>query len=1034
MDDSTVPRKNMKEEFASPGPEFRPAPFWSWNSVMEEGEVRRQVADFAAHGFGGAFAHARQGLVTEYLSDDFFAAWAAALDESKKNGVFLYMYDENCWPSGFAGGLTVEAGGEELIGDLAKTRFVDAADPQFGGELLFAAQCDEDFVLGEDLTAIPREQWGDHAKRVMVIYRISPYSGGCGGYAYVDLTNRKTTETFLKVTYDEYFKRFGDDFGTVIPAVFSDEANINSEGTNTVPYNPQVIETYRKITGFELKDCLPAIFRNVTFADGNYRLPAPAEKLRHDYYLTLHTLWIENFVRPVTDWCGEHRIAWTGHDIEHQWPQAHGGRILPSEQHTYEYRQWPGLDLLLCDHLRDYPSEFDKLEMIEIRSAANQFSKERTLCEAYGAGGYQSTVDDYKRMGDYLLVYGINFFVPHLSLYSYMGLRKRDCPQSFDSHQPWWREWTDYNDYFARGSYMLTRGKMEQRILYLNPSTTSYLVPGEEAEGDVDHKTDPHSIKNPDMSDFLELLEELCVEGWDFDLGDEYSLRDNGAVECGKLTVGAMKYDAVVVSKNMKNMFSSTARLVSEFRKAGGTVISTGDEEEDAAEYIDGAKGNSATAELRSSWTRAGSPDAVTDLLSELFEKHAYYDPLTGVASMCRRLDDGREIFFIVNHSMGDYSTRVSLKAKTVARWDMVTGETEGVAVEEEKNGYVSFPLTLKRCESALFVTDGKPLPAPEKPEEEEDIPLTFVSATPESENTFTLDHPSLTVGGETLPPRYFIEVCDELHGKMLGRRDIWLSMQRRTDFLDMNEKFGEESAFELNYKFEVAPETVGLPIRAAYERPSVMHLSVNGKEIPWGGDTWLLGPEFGVSDITEAIEAGENVLTLRADRFDVLCEVEAAFLEGDFSVSSEDGRFILSPGRSPEYGPWTKQGMSHYHGAVLYEFSFNCEDVPKKAVFSAPAYSATGASLTVNGEYAGAFGINGRRSADVAKHLKKGENSIVLRICASFQNLLGPHLNYTECIPYDWSPFERGREASADEYRFFDWGLDCHPTLEIRN
>ncbi|MBR7032985.1 MAG: hypothetical protein IKI03_05080 [Clostridia bacterium] len=1022
----------MKETFVSPGPEFRPAPFWSWNSIMDECEVRRQVADFAEHGFGGAFAHARQGLVTEYLSDDFFRAWAAALDESKKHGAFLYMYDENCWPSGFAGGLTVEVGGKELIGDIAKTRFVDASDPSFGGELLFAAQCEKDFVLGEDLTDVAPEEWGSRAKRVMVIYRLSPYSGGCGGYPYVDLTNRKTTDTFLKVTYEEYYKRFGADFGGAIPAVFSDEANIHSEGTNTVPYNPQVIAKYREISGFELKDCIPAVFRNVSFADGVYRLPAPAEKLRHDYYLTLHTLWIENFVRPVADWCEEHRIAWTGHDIEHQWPQAHGGRILPSEQNTYEYRQWPGLDLLLCDHLRDYPTEFDKLEMIEIRSAANQFSKERTLCEAYGAGGYQSTVDDYKRMGDYLLVNGINFLVPHLSLFSYMGLRKRDCPQSFDSHQPWWREWADYNDYLARGSFMLTRGKMEQRILYLNPSTTSYLVPGEEAEGIIDHRTDPGGI-NPDMSDFLELFEGMCVEGWDFDLGDEFSIRDNASVAGGRLKVGAMEYETVVVSKNMKNMLSSTARLLSEFMRAGGSVLSTGDGADgDAGGYIDGETGTSATAEIRSAWTSLGSPEAVLDALSERFEKHAYYDPLPGVASTCRRLDDGGETFFIVNHAMGDYSTRVSLKAKTVARWNMATGGVEGVEVEEEKNGYVSFPLTLERCESALFVTDGEPLPAPEKIAADRDVPLTFVSAIPERDNAFTLDHPSLTVGGETFPPRYFIETCDTLFDKMLGKRNIWQSMQRGTEFLDLNGTFGEDTAFELNYKFEVAPETVGLPIRAAYERPDVMRLSVNGREIPRSGEKWLLGPEFGVSDITEAIESGENVLTLRAERFDVLCEVEAVFLEGDFSVGVEDGRFILNPGRTPEYGPWTKQGMSHYPGAVLYEFSFDLENVPGKAVFSAPAYSATGASITVNGEYAGAFGINGRRSADVAKYLREGENSVVLRICGSFQNLLGPHLNYSEYIPYDWSPFERGREAGAEEYKFFDWGLYGHPTLEV--
>ena len=76
----------MKKEFLDPGAKFRPAPFWSWNSDMNRDEIRRQISDFSAHGFGGAFAHARQGLITEYLSDDFFDAWAVALDESKKRG------------------------------------------------------------------------------------------------------------------------------------------------------------------------------------------------------------------------------------------------------------------------------------------------------------------------------------------------------------------------------------------------------------------------------------------------------------------------------------------------------------------------------------------------------------------------------------------------------------------------------------------------------------------------------------------------------------------------------------------------------------------------------------------------------------------------------------------------------------------------------------------------------------------------------------------------------------------------------------
>ena len=162
---------HLREGFESPEPIFRPAPFWSWNSVMDHGEIIKQIDDFKEHGFGGAFAHARAGLITEYLSEEFFDAFKCALEESKRIGNLLYMYDENTWPSGFAGGLVCEREGEENVcGDIAKSRIVDGANPQFGGPLIRAAEWFEGDVLGRDLTDIPLEEWGKYAEKVFVIY------------------------------------------------------------------------------------------------------------------------------------------------------------------------------------------------------------------------------------------------------------------------------------------------------------------------------------------------------------------------------------------------------------------------------------------------------------------------------------------------------------------------------------------------------------------------------------------------------------------------------------------------------------------------------------------------------------------------------------------------------------------------------------------------------------------------------------------------------------------------------------------------
>lgn len=1024
---------HLREGFESPEPIFRPAPFWSWNSVMDHDEIKKQIDDFKEHGFGGAFAHARAGLVTEYLSDEFFDAFRFALDESKRVGNLLYMYDENTWPSGFAGGLVCEREGEENVcGDIAKSRIVDGANPQFGGPLIRAAEWFEGDVLGRDLTDIPLEEWGKYAEKVFVIYLYRPRGDlGCGGHPYIDVMNRRATDAFLEITYDEYFKRFGGDFGTVIPASFSDEANIHSEGTDTVPFSHIVKDRFFELNGYPLERNIQAVIRDVTFKDGSMPFDRPPEKIRFDYFRTLHTLWIDNFVKPIADWCGKHGIAWTGHDIEHQWPQAHGGRIAPSEQHTYEFRQWPGLDLLLCDHLRDYPTEFDKLEMIEIRSAANQFKKERTLCEAYGAGGYHSTTDDYKRMGDYLLVNGINFFVPHLTLFSYMGQRKRDCPQSFDYRQPWWKEYTEYNDYFARGSYMLTRGRMEQRILLVNPSTTGYLVTGLDGKGDVDHGRDPGCVKNPDMRDFLTLFESLCREMWDFDLGDEFTMEDAARVEDGKLVVGDQRYDAVILSRDTKNLMGSTADTLLEFMRAGGAVISTGDGGEgDGAGYISGMTDDPRTAELRRNWTAAGSVDGLLSLLGEKFEKYVSAEPVTGVGSMRRVLPDGRQIVFIVNHSMGKYSSDVRVKCSSAVRWDMFTGERcalDGV----QDNGYFTFRVELERCESLLFVTDDLPAPAEKAPAAKtEEAELELVSIRPDRENTFTLDHPSLEIGDKKFPERYFLETAKTLFHEMMDRGNPWRSTQQHTKYLDMNDSFGPETAFTLTYRFNVAPETVGLPIKAIIERPEKMKLTVNGTEVPYRGEKYYFGEEFGILDVTEEVIPGENELKLSAERFDVLCEVEAVFLEGDFSVSVEDDAFVLTPGRTPGYGYWKDQGMSHYSGSVVYEYGVNLERKPETATLRVADYKGTAASVTVNGKYVSAIHRNGRYDVDVASFLEEGGNKIEVKVCGSLQNVLGPHLNYQDVMPYDWDVFIDGRVAVPEDYMFAEWGMTSPPTL----
>ena len=54
-----------------PPKKYRPMPFWSWNTKLETEETIFQIEEMEKSGMGGFFMHARGGLTTEYMSDEW---------------------------------------------------------------------------------------------------------------------------------------------------------------------------------------------------------------------------------------------------------------------------------------------------------------------------------------------------------------------------------------------------------------------------------------------------------------------------------------------------------------------------------------------------------------------------------------------------------------------------------------------------------------------------------------------------------------------------------------------------------------------------------------------------------------------------------------------------------------------------------------------------------------------------------------------------------------------------------------------------
>ena len=94
--------------FKNPPIEYRAAPFWSWNCRVTKELIEKQLLYLKEMGFSGGQMHSRTGMDVPYLSDEFMELVRYCVDESKKDGLLAWIYDEDRFPSGAAGGIVTK--------------------------------------------------------------------------------------------------------------------------------------------------------------------------------------------------------------------------------------------------------------------------------------------------------------------------------------------------------------------------------------------------------------------------------------------------------------------------------------------------------------------------------------------------------------------------------------------------------------------------------------------------------------------------------------------------------------------------------------------------------------------------------------------------------------------------------------------------------------------------------------------------------------------------------------------------------------
>ena len=961
------PMDDFYREFALPSARWRGKPFWSWNGRLEKSELIGQLQTIKEMGFGGAFLHARTGLATEYLGREWLDLVRTCSLKAAELGLESWLYDEDRWPSGTAGGMVtenpayrmrylrgrVDHEAEQALALEATHTLEREPEP---GDIVGMWALELDGVMCARATPA-REGQRLHSGESLFIVSLTEMavSSFYNGFTYVDTMNRHATERFLELTHERYYAHSGDLFGSGIQGVFTDEPHrgVVFDGFNMghapdsqwyIPYTPGLFERFHSDYGYSLVESLPEIF----FREHGLKV----SRATWHYIELLQRLFLEGFAEPYWRWCRDHDILVTGHVLQEDSLTAQSV-MCGSAMRYYEYMDVPGIDIL---------GEFNRRYQVakQLQSVMRQTGKKFGMSELYGCTGWQITFEGYKWVGDWQALLGVNLRCPHLSLYSMEGEAKRDYPASILHQSGWWKEYEKLETYFTRFGRFVTQGREDCRLLVINPveSVWAGLYVG---------ATSMLQAVDEDLQkleeSYTRLIEELLHMGVDFDLGDEDMLFRLGAVEeaegedgSATLSLGKGTYRAVLLPP-MTTVRSSTLSLLNAFSRLEGLIAYVGQ----LPRFVDATR-SSEMSRSASEWHLI-APD-LADLyvwayeasLSDIRVTDASDAPTRGVFTQLRRLESGELTLTAINTNREASSGPIFFKIRApwfgrgerygrVEEWCFRTGGRRSVKAFYSEDWLV-IPSSLSRAGErayCIFPDALQPLSfhTPAGKQVQTDGANPFVRLPPsrrvvlQEENVCVLDRGRFLVTDRdacaTSPvpgsmkwsgPLDILKIDRRLratagwtprHGEMI---QPWFRDKYR---------LGRPGSFAVRLEFEFAVDV--LPeddLRLVLERPQdIVHLAVNGHDLALDvRGRWIDSALKVIRLPVTFLRSGSNALSL-ASKYDESSGLEAIYLVGRFGVElvDTDVRLTTHPD-ALNFGSIHDQGLPFYSGEVTYTWS----------------------------------------------------------------------------------------------------------------
>lgn len=438
-------------------------PFWMLNDASSVAEKITYMRRCREGGITSLALHPRAGNLIPYASREWFEMIRALVEEAAGLDMKLWLYDEDPFPSGAAGGLVMAERPDLKARCMAFKTAPDGVQPD---SLWFIDQrrviwaglvpkrrglpaVDLTPTVGPLRTDWFSTEWDSRhyysetpffpcvrgaAVRLFYALRVPEIPAGYTLAAVIeetpgeegpwgslpDLLQPETFQVFARLGLDRYDKAVGAHFGTTIPGIFTDEAKPHG-GT---PFTSDLFATFREQFGYDLQSRLYQLFGE----------PVDDETLRTrlDYRRWIMDRFLGGFVHPYRAWCDDHNLHLVGHFSPEDDPIQETS-CLPAVMPIMKAMGLPGCDVIV-PAVGDEAWPTLNLGSLRVGSIKSQTGCRYGISESQALGEWTIASRKTRQIYAWQKVLGIDRFFTHAFFSSNDGVTNYEAPPDYGPH------------------------------------------------------------------------------------------------------------------------------------------------------------------------------------------------------------------------------------------------------------------------------------------------------------------------------------------------------------------------------------------------------------------------------------------------------------------------------------------------------------------------------------------------------------------------------------------------------------------------